>query len=118
LGYCKYEYYAYAGDLLAENTELAIKTMSQREAYGKFEGLCKAKADILRRLMRHSEDEHMQNQLSLEFEATIGELVPLLMCQEKIFWDLGNYQLVELLLMKYLDVCMENRTRKLNLAHA
>jgi tetratricopeptide repeat protein 30 len=39
------------------------------------------------------------------------------MCQAKIFWDLGNYQLVELLLMKYIDFCMENRTWKLNLVH-
>jgi tetratricopeptide repeat protein 30 len=40
------------------------------------------------------------------------------MCQAKIFWDLGNYQLVELLLIKYMDLCVDNRTWKLNLAHA
>jgi tetratricopeptide repeat protein 30 len=139
LGYCKYEYYSHAGGLLAENTELAMKTMGQPildfldaillcaaskdEAYRKLEELCKAKADILRRLMRQGEDarrtqdEHMQSQISIELEATVTELVPVLMCQAKIFWDLGNYQLVELLLMKYMDFCVDNRTWKLNLAH-
>jgi tetratricopeptide repeat protein 30 len=64
LGYCKYEYYAYASDLPAENTGLAPKTMGQPmfdfleavllcaaskdETYRTFEELCKAKADILR----------------------------------------------------------------------
>jgi tetratricopeptide repeat protein 30 len=107
LGYCKLEYYAYASDLLAENTELATRTMGQamldflravllcaaskEEAYRKFDELCKSKADILRRLMRQSEDAHrtqddrMQTQLSLELEATIGEFVPVLMCQAKVF---------------------------------
>jgi tetratricopeptide repeat protein 30 len=139
LGYCKFEYYSYASDLLAENTELAMKTMGQPmldfldavllvaaskdEAYRKFDEQCKAKADILRRLMRQgddarrTQDEHQQTQISLELEATVGELIPILMCQAKVFWDLGNYQLVELLLMKYMDFCMDNRTWKLNLAH-
>jgi tetratricopeptide repeat protein 30 len=125
--------------LLAEHTELAIKTMGQPtldfldaillcgaskdEAYRKFEDLCKSKSDILRRLMRQGEearktqDEHMQSQIAIELEATVAELVPVLMCQAKIFWELGNYQLVELLLLKYMDFCMDNRTWKLNLAH-
>ena len=39
------------------------------------------------------------------------------MFQAKIFWDLGNYELVELLLMKYADFCSDDRTWRLNLAH-
>jgi tetratricopeptide repeat protein 30 len=58
----------------------------------------------------------MQTQISLELEATVAELVPVLMCQGKIFGDLGNYQLVELLLLKYMDFCIDNRTWKLNLS--
>ena len=139
LGYCKYEYYTYAADLLAENTELATKTMtpqmldfldavllcatSKEEAYRKFDDLCKQRADLLRRLLkgvddaRKTHDEQQQTQLTLEFEAAVNDLVPVLMCQAKIFWDMGNYQLVELLLMKYADFCIDNRTWKLNLAH-
>lgn len=139
LGYCKFEYYTYAADLLGENPELALKTMGQpmldfldavllidaakEEAYRKFDSLCKAKADILRRLMqqiddaRKTQDEQQQTQLTIEFEANVSELIPILMFQAKIFWDLGNYQLVELLLMKYMDYCLDNRTWKLNLAH-
>ncbi|OHT11745.1 TPR Domain containing protein [Tritrichomonas foetus] len=139
LGYCKFEYYTYAADLLAENTELALKTMGQpmldfldavllydsskEEAYRKFDELCKSKADILRRLLnqiedaRKTHDEEQQTQLTLEFEANVGEMIPILMSQAKIFWDLGSYQLVELLLLKYQDFCLDNRAWKLNLAH-
>lgn len=139
IGYCKFEYYSYAADLLGENPELALKTMGQpmldfldavllyesskEEAYRKFDQLCKAKADILRRLMqqideaRKTQDEQQQTQLTIEFEANVNELIPILMFQAKIFWDLQNYQLVELLLLKYMDYCMDNRTWKLNLAH-
>jgi len=139
LGYCKYEYYPYAADLLAENSEIATKTMtpqmldfldaillcaqSKEEAYRKFDGLCKIRADLLRRLMkgvdeaRKTHDDIQQTQLTIEFEAAVTDLVPVLMSQAKIFWDLGNYQLVELLLMKYADFCIDNRTWKLNLAH-
>ena len=139
LGYCKYEYYSFAADLLAENSELAIKTMGQpmldfldtvllcasskEEAYRKFDQQCKAKADILRRLVsqiedaRKTQDDEQQSQLTLELEATVDELIPILMNQAKIFWDLENYQLVELLLLKYADYCADNREWKLNLAH-
>jgi tetratricopeptide repeat protein 30 len=139
LGYCKYEYYSTASDLLAENSALASKTIgsvmlqfleavllcaaSKDEAYRMFDELCRSKSDVMRRLMRlgedarRTQDEHMQNQVSLDLEAVLAELVPVLMFQAKIFWDLGNYQMVELLLMKYADFCMDNRTWKLNLAH-
>lgn len=139
IGYCKYEYHSYAADLLAENAELALKTMgkpmldfldavllcstSKEEAYRKFDELCKTQGDIIRRLMRQideaqkTQDEQQQAQLTLEFEANVTELVPILMSQAKIFWDIGNYELVELLAMKYMDFCMDNRTWKLNLAH-
>jgi tetratricopeptide repeat protein 30 len=138
-GYCRFEYYVYAADLLSENMEFALATMgkpmldfldavlqcatSKEDAFRKFDELCKAKADILRRVMRQIEDarltqdEHQQQQLTLEFEATVGELIPILMFQAKIFWELGNYQIVELLLMKYMEFCLDNRTWKLNLAH-
>jgi tetratricopeptide repeat protein 30 len=139
LGYCKYEYYSHAADLLAEDTELAVKTMgrpmldfleavlvypsSKDEAYRKFDELCKVKGDILRRVLKQMEeakrtqDVEQQQQLSLEFDANVGELIPVLMFQAKIFWDLGKYELIELLLMKYMDFCLDNRTWKLNLAH-
>ena len=139
LGYCKYDYYAYAADLLAENTDLALKTMGQpmldfleayllcatskEEAYRKFDELCKVNADILRRLMREVEesrkthDEQQQMNLTLQFDAAVNDLIPVLMSQAKIFWDLEKYQLVELLFMKYTDFCLDNRTWKLNLAH-
>ncbi|KAK8860458.1 intraciliary transport [Tritrichomonas musculus] len=139
LGYCKYDYYSYAADLLAENTDLALKTMGQpmldfldayllcatskEEAYRKFEDLCKINADILRRLMREVEesrkthDDQQQMTLTLQFEAAVNDLVPVLMSQAKIFWDLERYDIVELVLLKYMEFCAENRTWKLNLAH-
>ena len=139
VGYCKFEYYSLAADLLAEHQDLASQTMrkptldfldailmcanSKEEAYRKFDELCKANADILRKLMknideaRKTHDEALQVQLTLEFEASVDDLIPILMNQAKIFWDLKNYPLVECLLMKYSDFCLENRTWKLNLAH-
>ena len=139
LGYCKYEYYSYAADLLGENSELALKTMGQpmldfldavllydsskEEAYRKFDELCKSKTEILKRIMsqiddaRKTQDEQQKTQLIIEFEANVNEMIPILMFQAKIFWDLENYQLVELLLNKYSDFCLDNRVWKLNLAH-
>jgi tetratricopeptide repeat protein 30 len=139
LGYCKFDYYSLAADLLAENAELALKTMGQttldfldtyllcstskEEAYRKFDDLCKVNADQLRRLMRDVEDsrkthdEQQQTALTLQFEAALNDLIPVLMSQARIFWDLEKYQHVELLLMKYADFCIDNRTWKLNLAH-
>ncbi|OHS97719.1 TPR Domain containing protein [Tritrichomonas foetus] len=139
LGYCKYDYYSFAADLLAENTDMALKTMGQpmldfldayllcatskEEAYRKFDELCKTNADILRRLTREVEDsrkthdDQQQMALTLQFEAAVNDLIPVLMSQAKIFWDLEKYQLVELLLMKYAEFCLDNRTWKLNLAH-
>lgn len=139
LGYCKFEYYALAADLLAENMDMALRTMGQpmldfldayllcatskEEAYRKFDELCKTNADVLRRLMREVEearkthDDQQQMALTLEFEAAVSDLIPVLMSQAKIFWDLEKYQLVELLLLKYADFCLDNRTWKLNLAH-
>ena len=139
LGYCKFEYYSLAADLLAENTDLAMKTMgkpmmdfldayllcatSKEEAYRKFDELCKANADILRRLVREVEaarkthDDVQEMALIVQFEAAVNDLVPVLMSQAKIFWDMGKYELVELLLAKYADYCTDNRIYKLNLAH-
>lgn len=139
IGYCKYDYYTYAADLLAENADLALKTMGQpmldfldayllcatskEEAYRKFDDLCKVNADILRRLMRDVEDarkthdDQLQMSLTLQFEVAVNDLVPVLMSQAKIFWDMEKYQLVEGILLKYTDFCAENRTWKLNLAH-
>ena len=139
LGYCKFEYYALAADLLAENSELAMKTMGQpmmdfldayllcatskEEAYRKFDELCKANADILRRLVREvdvarkTHDDVQEMSLIVQFEAAVSDLVPVLMSQAKIFWDMGKYELVELLLLKYADYCTDNRIYKLNLAH-
>jgi tetratricopeptide repeat protein 30 len=139
LGYCKFDYYSMAADLLAENTDLALKTMGQttldfldtyllcstskEEAYRKFDDLCKVNADQLRRLMRDvddsrkTHDEQQQLSLTLQFEAAVNDLIPILMSQAKIFWDLEKYQHVELLLLKYADFCVDNRTWKLNLAH-
>ncbi|EAY01289.1 hypothetical protein TVAG_395360 [Trichomonas vaginalis G3] len=139
LGYCKFEYYTYAADLLAENTERAHESMdpgmidfldalllcatSKEEAYRKFDDLCKQRADLLRRLYkavddaRKTHDDVLQTQLTLEFEAGVNDLIPVLMAQAKIFWDMGSYELVEILLLKYIDFCEQHRTWKLNLAH-
>jgi len=139
LGYCKYDYTSLAADLLAEYSEMAATTMtsqtldfldalllsaqSKEEAYRKFDTICKSKADIIRKLLRaveearKSNDDALQMQLTIEFEENVNEMIPILMNQAKIFWDLEKYQLVELLLMKYAEFCSDNRTWKMNLAH-
>ncbi|EAY23081.1 TPR Domain containing protein [Trichomonas vaginalis G3] len=139
LGYCKFEYYTYAADLLAENTERAQQSMdtgmldfldalllcatSKEEAYRKFDDICKQRAEVLRRIYkavddaRKTHDDQLQTQLTLEYEASVNDLIPVLMAQAKIFWDMGSYDLVELLLMKYAEFCENNRKWRLNLAH-
>lgn len=139
IGYCKFEYFTYAADLLAENTERASQSMdsgmldfldalllcstSKEEAYRKFDDICKQRAEVLRRIYkgvedaRKTHDDQLQTQLTLEYEACVNDLIPVLMSQAKIFWDMGSYDLVELLLLKYAEFCENNRTWRLNLAH-
>jgi hypothetical protein len=66
---------------------------------------------------RKTYDEEQKVGPTLLFEAAVNNLVLILMTQAKIFQDLEKYQLVKLLLLKYADFWIENRTWKLNLVH-
>jgi hypothetical protein len=47
----------------------------------------------------------------------VNDLVPILMSQANMLWDPEKCQLIELLLLKYADFWIENRTWKLNFAY-
>jgi hypothetical protein len=107
IGYSKFECYVLAADLLAENTDLAIRmigqptldfldahllcSVSKEEVYRKLDNMCKVVADGLRRLMRKVEDskkthdQQQQTSLTLRFEASVNDMISLFLAQAKIF---------------------------------
>ena len=111
--YCKYQHYDLAADILAENTELTYKCLSQddydflenfilyqtnkEEAYRKFEELANKHIDNLRKKTKAIQDARIArdskaiNSALQEYDAALDKYIPVLMMQAKAYWDLGNY---------------------------
>uniref|UniRef100_A0A3B5JXT2 Tetratricopeptide repeat protein 30 n=1 Tax=Takifugu rubripes TaxID=31033 RepID=A0A3B5JXT2_TAKRU len=113
--YCKYEYFDLAADVLAENAHLTYKfltpyiyefldalLMSQttpEEAFRKLDDMCGKLTEQLRKLAKQV------------------EYIVVLMAQAKIYWNRENYQMVEKIFHKSLEVWCEDDTLRLNIAH-
>eukprot|EP00743_Colponemidia_sp_Colp-15_P014747 GILK01017551.1.p1 GENE.GILK01017551.1~~GILK01017551.1.p1 ORF type:complete len:432 (-),score=66.00 GILK01017551.1:5-1108(-) len=142
LYFCKYQYFDLAADVLAENTHLSYKYLSQQsqtlydfldgmitaqtspaEAYQKFDQLATRHIDVLRKLTKRIQDakqQHDKSAVTAAYKAysdALEEYVPVLMAQAKIYWDTENYPMVEKIFRASADFCAENETWKLNVAH-
>ncbi|XP_044747096.1 tetratricopeptide repeat protein 30A isoform X1 [Coccinella septempunctata] len=137
--YCQYECYDLAANILAENTHLTYKYLTQylydfldavitlqtspNEAYQKFDEIVSRHAELLRKYAKQTQEYRNNNETELvkktvmEYEDCLEKYIPALMAQAKIYWDLENYQQCEKVFRKSVEFCNDNETWRLNVAH-
>ncbi|XP_033631119.1 tetratricopeptide repeat protein 30A-like [Asterias rubens] len=137
--YIKYEYYDLAADVLAENSHLTFKYLSQyhydfmdavitmqtakEEAYRKLDEMATRHTDQLRKLTkevqeaRHNHDDETVKKAVNEYDEALERYIPVLMQQAKIYWDMEHYTQVEKIFRKSVEFCNEHDVWKLNVAH-
>ncbi|XP_038064381.1 tetratricopeptide repeat protein 30A-like [Patiria miniata] len=137
--YSKYEYYDLAADVLAENSHLTFKFLSQylydfldavitmqtakEEAYRKLDEMATRHTDQLRKLTkevqeaRHNHDDETVKKAVNEYDEALERYIPVLMQQAKIYWDVEHYTQVEKIFRKSVEFCNEHDVWKLNVAH-
>uniref|UniRef100_A0A3B4ZLW8 Tetratricopeptide repeat protein 30 n=1 Tax=Stegastes partitus TaxID=144197 RepID=A0A3B4ZLW8_9TELE len=118
--YCKHEYFDLAADVLAENAHLTYKFLSPYMY------------EFLDALLTCQTAPEESSVLSLSVPSSSGDLPPhpsslicrfylryivVLMSQAKIYWNRENFQMVEKIFHKSVEVCNEDDTWKLNVAH-
>lgn len=137
--HCKYQNYDIAAGLLAENSHLTYKYLSEEiydyldasimvstsveEAYRKFDELSTKYIEKLRKLTKSIQDarlnrdnEVIKSTLKL-FDDELDKYIPVLMAQARIYWDKENYPMVEKLFFQSAEFCSEHEVWKLNVAH-
>jgi tetratricopeptide repeat protein 30 len=69
---------------------------------------------------KNSPDKALVNKIIQNYESAIKKYLPVITAQAKIFWDLGNYDMVEQLLKSphIQEIFFENQTWKINMGHA
>ena len=127
--HCKYQNYDIAAGLLAENSNLTYKYLSQElydyldacimvptsieEAYRKFDELSAKNIERLRKFTKLIQDarlardsELIKTNLKL-YDEDLEKYIPILMAQARIYWDRENYPMVEKLFFQvsiYLSI--------------
>ena len=137
--HCKYQNYDIAAGLLAENSNLTYKYLSQEqydyldacimvptsveEAYRKFDELSAKYIEKLRRFTKLIQDartsrdnEAIKTNLKL-YDDELEKYIPVLMAQARIYWERENYPMVEKLFFQSAEFCSEHEVWKLNVAH-
>jgi len=139
LFYCKYQYYDLAADVLAENSHLSFKYLSQHmydfldgcitaqtsaaEAYRKFDILSQKHVETLRKVTKSIKDAKDNGDAEAsaralkDYDRALEEYIPVLMAQARIYWDIENFAMVEKLHRQSAEYCSDHDTWKLNLAH-
>ncbi|CAL8275199.1 unnamed protein product [Lota lota] len=137
--YCKYEYFDLAADVLAENAHLTYKFLSPylyefldamltcqtapEEAFRKFDDMNGKLTEQLRKLAKQVQDFRLaRDDQGLkkgvqEYDQMLERYIPVLMAQAKIYWSRENFQMVEKIFRKSVEICNEHDTWKLNVAH-
>ncbi|KAM9360493.1 intraflagellar transport protein 70A isoform 3-T3 [Symphorus nematophorus] len=135
--YCKHEYYDLAADVLAENAHLTYKFLSPymyefldalltcqtapEEAFRKFDEMNGKLTEQLRKLgkqdARLARDDEVQKKALQEYDLMQEKYIVVLMAQAKIYWNRDNFQMVEKIFRKSVEVCNDDDTWKLNVAH-
>lgn len=137
--HCKFQNYDLAAGLLAENSHLTYKYLSQEqydyldasimvptsveEAYRKFDDLSAKYIDKLRKATKMIQDarlardnEQIKNSLK-QYDEELERYIPVLMAQARIYWERENYPMVEKLFFQSSEFCSEHEVWKLNVAH-
>ncbi|XP_056465848.1 tetratricopeptide repeat protein 30A isoform X2 [Gadus chalcogrammus] len=135
--YCKYEYFDLAADVLAENAHLTYRFLSPylyefldamltcqtapEEAFRKFDDMNGKLTEQLRKLakqdFRLARDDQGLKKGVQEYDQLLERYIPVLMAQAKIYWSRDNFQMVEKIFRKSVEICNEHDTWKLNVAH-
>ncbi|KAM6966738.1 LOW QUALITY PROTEIN: intraflagellar transport protein 70A [Tautogolabrus adspersus] len=137
--YCKHEYFDLAADVLAENAHLTYKFLSPymyefldalltcqtapEEAFRKFDEMNGKLTEQLRKLAKQvqearlARDDDVQKKALQDYDLMQEKYIVVLMAQAKIYWNRENFQMVEKIFRKSVEVCNENDTWKLNVAH-
>ncbi|XP_074511884.1 intraflagellar transport protein 70A [Sebastes fasciatus] len=137
--YCKHEYFDLAADVLAENAHLTYKFLSPymyefldglltcqtapEEAFRKFDEMNSKVTEQLRKLAKQVEDarlvrdDEIQKKALADYDLMQEKYIVVLMAQAKIYWNRENFQMVEKIFRKSAEVCNEDDTWKLNVAH-
>ncbi|XP_061837411.1 intraflagellar transport protein 70A isoform X1 [Nerophis lumbriciformis] len=137
--YCKHEYFDLAADVLAENAHLTYKLLSPyeyefldalltcqtapEEAFRKFDDMIGKMTEKLRKLAKQLQDakavrdDEGQKKALHEYDTMQEKYIVVLMAQAKIYWNRDNFQMVEKIFQKSMEVCNEDDTWKLNVAH-
>ena len=137
--YCKYGYYDLAADILAENSQLTYKHLTQElyeyleatimvstspeEAYRKYDILTTKHIEKLRKLTKAIQDAKMvRNNDAMkaglnDFDEAVEKYMPVLMAQARVYWERENYIMVEKLFRQTAEFCAEQDTWRLNVAH-
>ncbi|CAM9439615.1 unnamed protein product [Laminaria digitata] len=137
--HCNYGYHELAADILAENSHLTYKFLSEElyeyldaaimvqtspeEAYRKYDELTSKHIDTLRQLTKQIQDariardnDAIKNSLEM-YDAALERYIPVLMAMARIYWDRENYPVVEKLFRQAAEFCSDHDTWKLNAAH-
>lgn len=77
----------------------------------------------LRRLLKNIQDAKGRPQEVVEaaleaYDDALNALMPSLMAQCQVYWDMGNYHMVQRILRQSEEFCQENPIWQLNMAHA
>ncbi|KAM9784441.1 intraflagellar transport protein 70A isoform 1-T1 [Syngnathus typhle] len=137
--YCKHEYFDLAADVLAENAHLTYKLLTPyeyefldalltcqtapEEAFRKFDDMIGKMTEKLRKLAKQLQeaktvrDDDGQKKALHEYDTMQEKYIVVLMAQAKIYWNRENFAMVEKIFHKSMEVCNEDDTWKLNVAH-
>ncbi|KAI9539739.1 Tetratricopeptide repeat protein 30A [Dissostichus eleginoides] len=137
--YCKHEYFDLAADVLAENAHLTYKFLTPymyefldalltcqtapEEAFRKFDEMNGKLTEQLRKLAKQvqearlTRDDEAQKKCLQDYDLMQEKYIVVLMAQSKIYWNRENFQMVEKIFRKSVEVCNEDDTWKLNVAH-
>jgi tetratricopeptide repeat protein 30 len=137
--YCKFHYYDLAADILAENSELTIKYITNDdyeylealifqnsnpdETAKRLEQLGSKHLENLKRITKQikeskneSDNKGLKNSLK-EYDDSLEKYIPVLMAEANIHWNKEDYSAVERLFRNTADYCSVHDTWRLNYAH-
>ena len=137
--YCKFEYYDFAADILAQNSHLTMTFLSKElydyldahimistspeESYKKLESLATKHIEKMCKLSKEmslasasKNKAHIKSSMK-SFVEQVEEYIPVLMTQAKMHWERENYDMVECLFRQSAEFCSDHEKWKLNIAH-